>query len=300
VLEEAARLVARRPDDHGSLELGVIAPDRRARLRDEHVADLELDVVREGVRPGAAQADLTAVSRRRAVGRALLSAEAVAECLQHRQRRLVACPQRRLGLRRAGPRELLQQSVRALAPASALADECELVLALAHHHPLDGSRERRDRAGRRLAERRAPIAEDSRIAVLIGPDRGLNAHVGQNAPEDRHRMLDARILGVGLDPVEGRLGAHTLDLELRHEDHHVPGRALREDDGPFRREEAEGREVLDVVLIEEDVPRKAALPHLLQQPLATRLQLLRRDAMTQFHALDHLSSTGDRWRIMPC
>ena len=113
-------------------------------------------------------------------------------------------------------------------------------------------------------------------------------------------MLDPGILGIGLDSLEGRLGAHALDLEFGHERHHVPGGALREDDGSLRREEAEGREVLDVVLIEEDVAREACAPHLLEQPLATRLQLFRRDAVTQLHALNHLSSTGDRWPIMHC
>ena len=79
-----------------------------------------------------------------------------------------------------------------------------------------------------------------------------------------------------------------------------PAALCGEDDGPLRREEAEGREVLDVVLIEEDVAREACAPHLLEQPLATRLQLFRRDAVTQLHALNHLSSTGDRWPIMHC
>ena len=53
VVEEPPHLVGRRADDHRPLELRVVAPDRRARLRHEHVARLELDVVRDRVRPRA-------------------------------------------------------------------------------------------------------------------------------------------------------------------------------------------------------------------------------------------------------
>ena len=41
VVEEPAHLVRRLADDHRALELGVVAPDGRARLGDEHVAFLE-------------------------------------------------------------------------------------------------------------------------------------------------------------------------------------------------------------------------------------------------------------------
>ena len=41
--------------------------------------------------------------------------------------------------------------------------------------------------------------------------------VGEHTREDQHRVLDARVLGVRLDPVEGGLRPHALDLELRHE-----------------------------------------------------------------------------------
>ena len=66
-------------------------------------------------------------------------------------------------------------------------------------------------------------------------------------------MLDPRVLGVGLDPLERRLGARSLDLELRHEDRRLAGDALRVDDRPLVREEPEAGEVLDVVGAEEDV-----------------------------------------------
>ena len=153
VVEEPALLVGRRADDHRPLELGVVAPHRRARLRDEHVARLELDVVRDRVRPRAARADLAAVARlrrRRSMPswppNESPSASSIAS--------VASWPgaQARLCLGRARPRVLLQQPVRVRAPAAALADQRDLVVALARHHPLD--RRRDQRSDRRARDRR--------------------------------------------------------------------------------------------------------------------------------------------------
>ena len=127
------------------------------------------------------------------------------------------------------------------------------------------------------------VAEDARVAVLVGADRAPDAEIGEHAREDAHRVLDARILGVRLDPLERRLGAHALDLELGDEHHHLARRVLREDDRPLRGEEAEAREVLDVVRVEEHVARQPVAPHVLEQPLAPRLQLVRRYARPRLH-----------------
>ena len=89
-------------------------------------------------------------------------------------------------------------------------------------------------------------------------------------------MLDARVLGVGLDPLEGGLGADALDLELGHEHGQLAARALREDDGPLGREEAEAREVADVVPVEEHVAARPALPHA-EQALAALLEFVGRE-----------------------
>ena len=43
--------------------------------------------------------------------------------------------------------------------------------------------------------------------------------------EDQHRVLEAGVLGVGLDALEGRLGADALDLEVGDEDHQRRPRA---------------------------------------------------------------------------
>ena len=251
VVEEAAHLVGRRADDHRALELGVVAPDRRARLGDEDVALLELDVVGDRVRPGAAQADLAAVAGRDAVGGRLLAAVRAVERLQHRERRLVSRPQARLGLGRSGPRVLLQQAVGVLAPARALADQADLGLALAHHHALDERRERENGLPRDLAQRRALVAEDARIAVLVGAGGAGDPELPQHAGQDPQRMLDPRVLRVRLDPLEGGLRAHPLDLELGHEGGEVAGRVADDGDRPLGREEVEAGEVADVVVAEE-------------------------------------------------
>ena len=68
-----------------------------------------------------------------------------------------------------------------------------------------------------VAECRPLVAEDAGVAVVVGADRVPDPEVGQDAREDRHRVLDPRVLRIGLDPREGGLGARALHLELRHE-----------------------------------------------------------------------------------
>ena len=104
-------------------------------------------------------------------------------------------------------------------------------------------------------------------------------------------MLDTRVFGVRLDPLERRLGAGALDLELRDEHDRLPGRALREDDGTLVREEAEAREVLDVVLPEEHVAAQPFPPHVLEHPAAPCLQLGRRYPGTRLPRLVHPRSS---------
>jgi hypothetical protein len=133
------------------------------------------------------------------------------------------------------------------------------------------------------------IAQDAGVAVAIGADRVADPHVREYAREKLHRMLDPRVLGVRLDPLEGRLGAHALDLELGHEDGHLAHRALGEDDGALGREKAEAGEVLDVVRVEQDISREPGVPHVLEQPLTPRLELRRGDSGSRFGALRHLS-----------
>ena len=202
VVEEPAHLVRRLADDHRALQLGVVAPDGRARLGDEDVAFLEADVVGDCVRPRASQPDLAAIARRDAVGRRLLAAVGAVESLQQRQRRLVSGPEAGLRFRRPRPRVLLQQAVRVLAPACALADQLDLGLALPHHHALDERRERSHGLPGGLAQRGALVAEDPWIAVLVGPRRAGDPELAQHAGEEAERVLRARILRIGLDELE--------------------------------------------------------------------------------------------------
>ena len=148
--------VGRLADDHRPLELGVVAPDRSARLADEDVAGLEGDVVRDRMRPRAALADLAAVAGRDTVRRGEAAAVGRAERVMHGERRLVSGAESGRGLRRAGNAVLLQQPVRVAAPAAALADQLDLGRALADEHRLEQRRERRDRAADRLARATAP------------------------------------------------------------------------------------------------------------------------------------------------
>ena len=176
--------------------------------------------------------------------------------------------QARLGLGRAGDGVLLQQPVGVRAPASALADQLDLGGALARHHALDLVAERTDGGAGHVAERRPLVAEDARVAVVVGADRVAQPDVGDDPREDRHRVLEARVLRIRLDALEAGLGLRALDLELRHEDRRLAADALGVDHRPLVREEPEAREVLDVVGAEEDVAREALAPDVLQQPLA--------------------------------
>ena len=201
MVEHPPHLVARSADDHAAFELRVVPPHRSARLGDEQVAFLELDVVGDGVGPGAPEADLAAIAGRGAVGRRLLAAVGRAERVDHRERGLVAGPQARLRLGHSRTGVLLEQPVCVLAPASALPDQLDLRLALAHHHALDQRRQSGDVGPHHLAERRALVAENARIAVVVGPERAVDTHVPEDTPEDPQRMLGAGVLGIRLDPL---------------------------------------------------------------------------------------------------
>jgi len=92
---------------------------------------------------------------------------------------------------------------------------------------LDVVAEGDDRRPGDLAERRAAVAEDAGVAVLVGGDPVAQPQVGQHAREDAQRVLLARVLRVGVDACERRLGLGALALELGHEDRLLARGALR-------------------------------------------------------------------------
>src|SRR5580698_3401702 len=63
VVEEPAHPAGGLADHHRAFQLCVVAPDGRACLAHEYIARLESDVVRDGVSPRAAVADLAPVTR---------------------------------------------------------------------------------------------------------------------------------------------------------------------------------------------------------------------------------------------
>ena len=86
-------------------------------------------------------------------------------------------------------------------------------------------------------------------------------------------MLEAGVLRVRIDPLEGSLFAGARNLELGDEDRRVSGRGLCERDRTLVREEPEAGQVLDVRLIEEHVPARAARADLLEQSFTPLLEL---------------------------
>ena len=123
--------------------------------------------------------------------------------------------------------------------------------------------ERGHRAPGDLGERRPLVAEDPRIAVLIGGDRPL-----EQPCEQGHRMLRPGVLRIRLDPVEVAFLLGALDLEARDE----RGQLVADDDHdrPLVREEVETDVVLDVRLVEEHDRRAGVL----EQPRAARREFL--------------------------
>ena len=209
------------------------------------------------------QPDLAAVARRDAVratpaGRRMPSpsASSIASVASWPAR------EARLRLGRAGPRVLLQEPVRVLAPAGALADQRRPRPSLLRTIiALDERRERRRRAPPgRPRSARAPRSRGS---------PGSRPESAPIAPRDPH-VVRARVPRISIGcSVPGYSGTtrcrsnvvsarDALDLELGHErPPGSPAASRDETDRPLGREEAEAREVLDV-LVESDVAGQLA------------------------------------------
>ena len=188
MVEHPPLLVGRLADHHRPFQLREVAPHGRARAGHEHVAVLEDDVVRERMRDRRAAPDLAAVAGACAARVRVLAPVEGPERLEHRRRRLVRRALRHLRLGQADARVLLEEPVREVPPLRALADERELGLRLHRHLRLDERDDTDDVAARQLGQRRALVAEDPRIAVLVGADLAGDAawqRAGRPAPS-RH------------------------------------------------------------------------------------------------------------------
>ena len=95
--------------------------------------------------------------------------------------------------------------------------------------------------------------------------------------------------GIRLDALEGALRARPLDLELGDEHGEVTCGVGDDPDRPLRRQEAEAREVADVVLVEEDETGEAMVVDVLEQAPAAGRELRRGNA-------DRSAATGSNSR----
>ena len=210
----------------------------------------------EGVRDRGVAPDLAAIAGMRAAREEALGAVDLADRVEHREGRLVRRALRHLGLRDARARVALEQPMREVPPPAALADQRDLGLGLDRHLLLDLRRDSDDGRSRELAERRPAVAEDPRVAVLVGADLPGQAEGGQRGLDG---VLGARVAGVleiVLDAVEHRLRLGVLDLEAGDDERSLSLAAQDERDRPLGRSEREARVVEDVVGIEEnDRPR---------------------------------------------
>ena len=283
-MAEHARLVdGGLADHHRPLELGEVAPDGCARSGDEDVSLLEHDVARERVRDGGVAADLPAVARVRTGREDALSPVDRPDRVEHGERRLVRSARRDLGLGDTGSCVALQQRVREIAPAHALADQPDLGLRLDRHLLLDLLDDAYDGRSRQLAESRAAIAEDPRIPVLVGADLPLYTHRLERCRDRHFRPGVARKFEVVLDAVERRVALRVLDLEARDDERALSVRVEDEGDRPLRRHEGEARVVEDVVRVEENDARQPLFGKSLEQCVAPRSVLVRRDRDRRQH-----------------
>ena len=222
------------------------------------------------MRDRRASTDLAAVAGVRAADDRVLAAVERPERLEHRRRRLVRRALRHFRLREADPRVLLQEPVREIPPLRALADEGELGLRLHGHLRLDEGNDADDLAARQLGQRRALVAEDPRIAVLVGADLAGNAHGGERIGQRMLRSRIARVLVVMGDALDAGRAARVLHLQAWHEHRPLALGRDRERDRPLGGNEREPGVVEDVVRIEEHGAGERRGGEVLAEPLDAR------------------------------
>ena len=175
--------------------------------------------------------------------------------------------------------------MREVRPADALTDQCDLGLRLDRHLRFDLGDNADDARAGELRERGAAVAENPRVAVLIGPDRPGQPHVRQGPCEHVFRARDARVLEVVLHAVEGRLRLRVLDLEARDDQRPCPIGSEDERDRPLGRDEREACVVEDVVRVEEHDTRQAGRLRVPEQRVAACPVLVGRDRDRRHHGV---------------
>ena len=150
-------------------------------------------------------------------------------------------------------------------PADALTDERDLGIGLHRHLPLDLFDDADDGGAGELGKRRAAVAEDPGVAVVVRADRSGEPGIGERPREGILGRRVARILEVVLDAIDRRPRLRVLDLEPGNHERSRSVRAEDEGDRPLGRRKCEARVVEDVVGVEQDDTDEACRLRLAEQ-----------------------------------
>ena len=157
--------------------------------------------------------------------------------------------------------------MREVPPLRALADQRELGFRLHRHLRLHERHHADDLAPGQLGQRRPLVAEDPRIAVLVGADLAADPHRGEEVGERGLGAGIARILVVVSDALDAGRAAGMLHLEPRDEHRRFALGRDGERDRALGGDEGEAGVVEDVVRIEEHRAGERRGGEVLAQPL---------------------------------
>ena len=122
-----------------------------------------------------------------------------------------------------------------------------------------------------LRQRRAAIAQDPRIAVVVRADRPAHAHLVEETRQRLHRVMFGRVLRVVRDVLDSGIGLGVLALQARDEHSAFAGRVDDQRRRPLGRNEREARVVEDVRVLEQHDAVEPARAQVLDQRVAARV-----------------------------